>query len=147
MRHKAQVRDWMTVEPITAREETTLIEAYKLMRSRGVRRLPVVDTDHRLAGIVTRSDIEQVMPLAPHGGERAEALYSLAGMTVAEVMARSPVSVQADQAIQDAAELMLRAKVSGLPVVTADKVVGIITESDIFKLVVESWTDQDETSG
>jgi len=132
----------MTRDPYIIGDDATLIEAYSRMRDYKIRRLPVVGPDAMLRGIVTKSDIEQVMPFGPHGGDRREALYSLAGMIVAEVMASKLVTVSPSQAISEAAQAMLRARVSGLPVVEAGRVVGIITESDIFRLVVEEWATQ-----
>jgi acetoin utilization protein AcuB len=137
--HRTLVQDWMTAEPLTVSDDETLIEAYALMRRRGIRRLLVAGADGAICGIVTRSDIEQVMPLAPHGGERAEALFALAGMTVGELMTRDLVSVAPEQTIREAASRLLKAKVSGLPVLRAGRAVGIITESDIFRMVAEGW--------
>jgi acetoin utilization protein AcuB len=117
----------------------SLIGAYNLMGARRVRRLPVVDPEGKLAGIITKSDIQQVLPFVTEEGETFDSIASIAGMTVGEIMASNPVAVTPAQAVGEAAALMIRHQVSGLPVVQADRVVGIITESDIFKLVVASW--------
>ncbi len=137
--HQVLVQDWMTTTPITTRADMPLISAYELMQRHNVRRLPVVDTEAKLCGIVTRSDILQVIPFSQEETARVDALFALAGLTVGEIMTRTPVTVTPDQGIQEAAGRMIRGKVSGLPVVVDEHVVGMITESDIFRLVVDSW--------
>lgn len=139
-RHTSHVRDWMTPEPLTVQADTSLIEAYTLMQRHAVRRLPVVDQHQTLIGIITRSDIQQVLPFVAEERERMDALFALAGMSVEEIMRRDPITVAPYQAIQDAAQRMIAAHISGLPVVEAGRVVGIITESDIFRLVVAAWS-------
>jgi acetoin utilization protein AcuB len=141
MQHTTFVREWMTANPLTVPPDQTLIEAYLLMQQHGIRRLPIVDASGLLCGIVTRSDIERVMPLALPGNEQTTALYSLAGVTVNEIMTRNVQSVTPNETLQQVAGRMLSAKVSGLPVISDGRVIGIITESDIFRLVVASWGD------
>lgn len=141
-RHTAHVADWMSRSPITVGPDTSVIEAYERMRSKGVRRLPVVQADGSLVGIITRSDIEQAMPFSRDEAAHRQARFALAGMTVDEVMARSPITVTPETPIYIVAATMLREKVSGLPVVSDGRLVGIITESDIFRVVVETWSGQ-----
>ena len=143
MRHKSHVQDWMTRDPLTVTAETSVFETYDMMRRRRVRRLLVVDDQGRLQGIVTQSDIEQAMPLARNADSRREAAFELAGMTVDEVMTRNPICVAPTTAVAAVAAEMIRSKVSGLPVVDGGTLVGIITESDIFRLVVETWDEDD----
>lgn len=140
--HKSSVRDWMTKEPVTVAVDASVINAYGVMQRQNIRRLPVVDQHNFLVGIITRSDIHQVVPFFRDENERVDAMFSLAGMTVEEVMTRAPATVGPDEPIQQAAKRMIALHVSGLPVVSDGQVVGIITESDIFRLVVESWDDE-----
>jgi CBS domain-containing protein len=65
-------------------------------------------------------------------------------ITLDQIMTRNPLTVTDDTTIQDAARLMLQRKVAGLPVVKQGRLVGIITESDIFRLVVRTWEDKPE---
>lgn len=142
MAQQTLVRDRMSREPVTVMPDAPVLEAYELMRRRRVRRLPVADENLRLVGMVTRSDIEQAMPQTRAGGEgQIEARFALAGMEVSELMTRDVISLMPEQSIADAAAAMIRHKVSGLPVVEHGQVIGIITESDIFRLVVETWSD------
>jgi acetoin utilization protein AcuB len=107
------------------------------MRDRGIHRMPVVDGAGRLVGIVTRSDIEGAVSFQRTDAGWHEARFSLAGTSVSEVMTKGPVTVTPDTSMRDAAALMLQRHLSGLPVVEGDQLVGIITETDLFRLVVE----------
>jgi acetoin utilization protein AcuB len=135
--HKSQVQDYMTENPYVISPETSLVDAYSLMFEKEVRRLPVVQ-GQALVGIITLSDIQRNAPLM-----LAEAAIStrleMATSTVGDVMTSDPITVAPDDTIQEAAECMMDNQVSGLPVVENDHVVGILTESDIFKLVVNWW--------
>lgn len=138
-RQLTQVNDWMTREPITCSPKLSLAAAYSLMLDNDIRRLPVVDRDE-LAGIITLSDILRALPGL---GEESDDTTRLMAVTrgVGEVMTSDPLCVDPEDTIQEAAERMLEYQISGLPVVSGSRVVGIITESDIFRLVVESWAD------
>lgn len=135
--HKKVVGEWMTRGPLTVGPDTSAVEAYERMRDRRVHRLPVVAADGALVGIVTRSDIEGAASFHRTAAGWHEARFALAGTSVSEVMTREPVTVAPDTAMGDAAGLMLQRHLSGLPVVEDGKLVGIITESDMFRLVVE----------
>lgn len=142
-RHGMEVRDWMTAEPVTVAPDAPIAEAWRLMEENEVRRLPVVNAQGELVGIVTRSDLLQHVPFFPDEEELAEELPYI-NLTVEEVMSFDPISIESTDTIQDAAELMLEAKVSGLPVRAGNRLVGIITESDIFRLVVAEWGEEEE---
>lgn len=133
------VKNWMTQDVVTVTPETTLPEAHKLMTDHQIRRLPVMKDD-RLVGIVTRGDIR--------GAEASEATslsvwelnYLLGKLTIEKIMTRSPITISLEATIDEAAQVMLDNKISGLPVVDFHgKLVGIITESDIFRIVVKEW--------
>ena len=140
-RHQSDVSTWMTTPVITIRSDDSLFNAYNLMFENDVRRLPVVDSQDYLVGMLTMSDILQTVPFAPNDEEEAEPSRLLIKLqTVEDIMSCDPVTITAEESVQEAAERMLEYKVSGLPVIEGEKVIGIITESDIFRLVVESWT-------
>ena len=142
-RHRMEVRDWMTADPVTVAPDAPLAEAYKLMEENEVRRLPVVNAQRELVGIITRSDLLQHVPFFPDEDDLEEELPYI-NLTVEEVMSYDPISIESTDTIQDAAEMMLEAKVSGLPVLAGNRLVGIITESDIFRLVVAEWGESEE---
>lgn len=139
--HRNRVGDWMTVGPSTVGPDSTAVEAYERMRAQQIHRMPVVAADGTLVGIVTRSDIEGAVSFRRTEQGWHEARFALAGTTVAEVMTRDPLSVSPAQSVREAAELMLARHLSGLPVLEAGRLVGIITETDIFRLVVETCKD------
>lgn len=140
MKHKTLVQDFMTSDPVSIGADARLVEAYRLMAEKEVRRLPVISRDE-LVGIVTLSDLLRSIPRLLSEEDR-ETRLQMADKRVRDVMTWDPIRVYADDTIQDAAELMLESQISGLPVLEGTAVVGIITESDIFRLVVESWAEE-----
>jgi acetoin utilization protein AcuB len=134
---KRLVGDWMTKGPLTVSPESSAVDAYERMRDRKIHRMPVVDGGGRLVGIVTRSDIEGVVSFQRSEQGWHEARFALAGTTVGEVMTKQPLTVTPDSTMGAAAELMLKHHLGGLPVVEGEQLVGIVTESDVFRLVVE----------
>ncbi|RME75297.1 MAG: CBS domain-containing protein [Chloroflexi bacterium] len=140
---KDLVRDWMTPNVITITPDTTLPEAHRLMVTNNIRRLPVIK-DGQLVGIVTRGDVRGAEPSEASSLSIWEINYLLAKLKIKDIMTRNPVTVRPDATIGDAARIMLEKKISGLPVVDeAGKVVGIITESDIFRMVVQQWQESE----
>ncbi len=132
------VRDWMTAPVITVTPTTSISSAHQIMKENGIRRLPVVENDH-LIGIVTIGDVREASPSDATTLSIWELNYLWAQLTVERVMTRKLYTIRADQSILDAAQIMLEHKVSGLPVVDDQgKLLGILTESDIFRLLVKS---------
>lgn len=118
----------------------TLAEAYSTMCLRGIRRLPVLEHG-RLAGIITRSDILEAKPTElGHAVDFSTIVQSLDRITVGVAMRRAPIFVYEADTVGHAAELMLTHKIGGLPVLDArDQLVGVITESDLFRLIAAQW--------
>lgn len=134
------VRRWMTPDPITIDPNNNLVDAHALMRDNNIRRLPVVNKNGELVGIVTLGDVREASPSDATSLSVWELNYLLLKLRISEIMTRDPITVYTSDTIAEAANLMLENKVSGLPVVEpTGKLVGIITESDIFRLVVENW--------
>lgn len=130
------VRDWMTADPVTVTSKTTLPEAHELMRQRRVRRLPVVD-DGALVGIITLGDVREASPSDATSLSIYELNYLLSRLTIGRIMTKHVVTVTSTTTIREAAGIMLLHKISGLPVMDGDRLVGIITESDIFRVVMK----------
>ena len=126
----------MTKHPVTASSATKVDEAIHLLKKHNIRRLPVVD-DGKLVGIVTDKDLMRVTPSAATTLAKYEINSLLAGISIGEIMSKSVISVNESAPIEEAALLMSRNRVSGLPV-TSDvgAVVGVITETDIFDAFV-----------
>jgi acetoin utilization protein AcuB len=133
---KFLVRDWMTPNPVTITSKTTVPEAHKLMSERHIRRLPVVDNG-KLKGIVTIGDLREAEPSDATTLTVYELNYLVAMLTIDKIMTRDVVTVTPDTSIRKAAKLMLEYKIGGLPVVENERVVGIITETDIFRVLVQ----------
>lgn len=141
---KELVRSWMTPDPITVKLETNLPEVHQIMVSEEIRRLPVVDDDGRLIGIVTLGDVRGAQPSPATSLSIWEMNYLLSSLDVEKIMTPDPITVHPDQTIGEAARIMLENRISGLPVTQTDgRLVGIITESDIFSMVVlHEWSEE-----
>ena len=138
------VKDWMSKKVITVAPETSLPDAHRLMKINHIRRLPVVDKKGKLLGIVTIGDIREASPSDATTLSVWELHYLLSKLTVGKIMTPDPITVTPEATIRDAAKLMMDHKIGGLPVVDSDnKVVGIITESDIFRLLVKELGECD----
>lgn len=134
------VKDWMTSPVISTSPKEAISSAHQTMKEYGVRRLPVLEDD-RLVGIVTIGDVREASPSDATTLSIWELNYLWAQLTVEKIMTRKVLTVHPETPILDAAELMLNQKVSGLPVVDdQNRVVGMITESDIFRMLVTERT-------
>lgn len=138
------VRNWMTSDLITVNIETSLPEVHQIMVSEEIRRLPVVDDEGRLIGIVTLGDVRGAQPSPATSLSIWEMNYLLTNLDVDKIMTPDPITVHPDQTIGEAARIMLENRISGLPVTKTDgRLVGIITESDIFSMVVlHEWSEE-----
>ena len=129
------VRDWMTRNPITITADTSLTEASRLMQDNDIRRLPVIKNGH-VVGIVTWGDIREASASDATTLTIFELGYLLKKLQVERIMTRDPITVTPTTTITRAAQLMLEYKIGGLPVVENGKLVGILTESDVFRMLV-----------
>jgi len=131
------VSERMTREPITITKETPVPDALKLMRDRKVRRLPVIDAKGRPIGIVSEKDLLYASPSPATTLSIYEMQYLLSKIPVTEVMTSNLITVADDATLEEAARLMIDNQIGGLPVVEGGRLVGIITETDIFKIFLE----------
>jgi acetoin utilization protein AcuB len=102
-----------------------------------IRRLPVVE-EGNLVGMVTIEDLRQMEPIKVAGFDLIHISKMLSRLPVRQLMTENPKTIAPTASLIDAARLMLKHKISALPVLEGDKLVGIITESDIFRAFVES---------
>ncbi|HAR68289.1 MAG TPA: acetoin dehydrogenase [Thermus scotoductus] len=130
------VRDWMTKDPLTVAPDTPVLEAINLLKSKGFRRLPVVKGG-KLVGLVTDKDLKDAMPSKATTLSVWEMNYLLSKLTVQEVMAKPVITVEADAPLEKAALLMEEKKIGGLPVMDGEKLVGIITVTDVLRAFIE----------
>lgn len=129
------VRYFMTAPVTTVTEDLPCRAALRLFREKRFRRAPVV-RGNLLVGMVSERDLLRVLPgaiaeLESAAGERAE--HALVG----QIMTRRPETVGPDTHLEDVARVLMTRKTGGLPVVENGAVVGIITESDLFRALVE----------
>lgn len=129
-----RVKDWMTPNPVTITEETALTAALRLMKANSIRRLPVV-RDNKLVGIVTWGDIREASASDVTSLSVFELGYLMDRVRAGRFMTRQPITVTPDTTIVRAAQLMLEHKIGGLPVLENGELVGILTESDLFRVL------------
>lgn len=143
--HRIPVRDIMKSPVITIDPNALAVDAAQLMEEHTVRRLPVVDDEGCLVGIVTDADTleaetaEDVLNVYEPGAEEE-------WLAVADIMTREVVTIAPDATIGQLAGLFAKHKIGGAPVVEIDpnscaqrKVVGIVSETDIFTLIAQAW--------
>jgi acetoin utilization protein AcuB len=131
------VKERMSRHPITTRPKTSLHDALQLMRDNKVRRLPVLDADGKLVGIVSEKDLLYASPSPATSLSVHEINYLIAKVTVDQLMAREVITVSEDCPLEEAARTMVDNDIHGLPVMRGDRLVGIVTESDLFKTFLE----------
>jgi acetoin utilization protein AcuB len=131
------VKDIMNSGLVTVTRRTRLSDAVKLTRERGIRHLPVLDGD-TLVGIVSDRDLKRAMASSATALEAHDLRYLLDGVTIGEIMTRAVITIGPGFPVEDAARLMVREKISALPVTEGDRVVGIVTETDVMELFVRA---------
>jgi acetoin utilization protein AcuB len=131
------VKDRMTPNPITVTEDTSFEDALRTMKDRKIRRLPVVNRDGRLVGIVVEKDLLYASPSPATSLSVFEVHYLLARMRIRDVMTKRVFVVGEDCPLEEAARIMVDHKIGSLPVMSGNALTGIITETDIFKAFVE----------
>ncbi len=131
------VGERMTRNPVTITEDTSVDDALHVMREHKVRRLPILDAAGKMVGIVSDKDLLHAAPSPATSLSVYEMHYLLSKLTVKRVMSTPVITVTPDMPLEGAARIMADKKIGGLPVVTGGALVGIITETDIFKILVE----------
>jgi acetoin utilization protein AcuB len=131
------VSDRMTPNPITITPETCVPDAFRILRDKGIRHLPVVDKKGRLVGIIAQTDLLHASPSKATSLSLFEVTYLLANLHVRQVMSSPPITVSEDDPLEEAARVMVQKKIGCLPVMREGALVGLITETDIFETFVE----------
>ena len=131
------VRERMSKQPVTITADVPITEALRIMRENQVRRLPVLDSDGKLIGIVSEKDLLYASPSPATSLSIYEMHYMLSRLKVTELMTPDPVTITPDTLLEEAALIMADNKIGGLPVMENGRLVGIITETDIFKVFLE----------
>ena len=136
------VRDYMTTELVTVQESDTLLDATMFFVRSTFRHLPVV-RGRQLVGVITERDVKQYAP-SVLSGISAEDYNSIMETTpISRVMARTPITVRPDQSVLEAAKLLYAKRLGCLPVVQDSVLVGIITTTDMLKVLAHILEESD----
>lgn len=130
-----QVADVMQSKIVTISSETTLPAAKRMMHEHGVRHLLVVD-DGLLLGLVSTHDLARALPSPATSLARYEVRSLLDRVTAKEIMSRPVIVVEPSRALEDAVRLMRAEGIRALPVTSAGRLVGLLTEADVLDFVV-----------
>jgi len=122
---------------ITVRPETPMPEALDLMHKEHIRRLPVVNKQGELVGIVTEADLFKASPSEATSLSIYEVTYLLGKLTLDRIMSKEVVTVTEDTPLEEAARIMADHHFSGLPVMRGKELVGMITETSLFRIFLE----------
>jgi acetoin utilization protein AcuB len=121
-----KIRELMIPNPITISSKASISDAIECMKLNAIRHLPVVQADNKLEGFVTLADLKQ--GLIPS---------MVSDLSLTDLMIKNPITVHPDEDIELAAQLIYHHKIGGMPVVQAEQVVGILTESDILRTFID----------
>jgi acetoin utilization protein AcuB len=130
------VREVMSKRPVTTQADTSVPEALSLMREKEVHRLPVLDKRGQLIGIVAESDLLYASPSPATSLSVWEIHSLLAKLKVERVMTRKVITISDNSPVEEAAQVMVSNGIGGLPVLRDKALVGIVTETDLFKVFI-----------
>jgi len=132
-----QVSKRMTKNPITVSPETPVPEAREKMKKEKIHRMPVVDKNNKLLGIITEKDILYASPSKATTLDVYEITSLMSKLKVQTVMTKDVKTIDPDTTLEDAARILADNSIGGLPVVENGILTGIITESDLFRVFIE----------
>lgn len=139
-----KVGDVMTKHPLVVDLDAPVRVAADLMRSKGIRHLPVVDAGAHVLGIVTDRDLRHAVFLPALAGHAGLAPHRVKALRVRDVMTWSVVTTHADIELVQAALTMFQRRIGSLPVVEDRRLVGILTEQDVFAALKKGSGIEDE---
>lgn len=130
------VKDCMTPNPICGRPDMPVAEAQALMRQHNFRHLPILDENRKLVGLITQRSLLQAIPAGMISVGQATVNYALAKIKAHHVMVKNVITIEEDVALEEAARIMADRKIGCLPVMRGEELVGIISDNDIFSVMV-----------
>ena len=131
------VKSVMTRNPFTINQHDPVTDAQSLMRREKIHRLPVINNARKLVGIISEKDLLYASPSPASTLNVYEMSNLLAKLKVERVMTREVLTVAPDTLVEDAARILVDNNIGGLPVMEGDRLVGIVTESDLFRLLID----------
>ncbi len=132
------VANWMTKNVITLTSDRSMMKASKLMKDNAISSMPIVDEDGKIVGILADRDVKDASPSKATTLDMHELYYLLSEIEIKDIMTKKVVTIRADETVEKAAVLMLEGHFGSLPVVDEEqKVIGIITDTDVFKVLVD----------
>ena len=138
------VKSRMSTYPLTIGPDESLSDAHNYMDEQKVRHLPVVKSDDKMLGLIAEDDLLKAEPSSATSLSVWEIHSLLMEVKVKAVMVKDVITTTEDTPIEEAAHLMLDNKIGCLPVMRDDKLVGIITESDIFRTFMELFAAREK---
>ena len=129
-----RVRDIMSTNVVAVDEKTSIHDARKIMKAHKIRRLPVMKKD-KLIGLITEHMLLEASPSPATALSIHELHYLLAKMTVKDIMVKKPYTISPDMPPEDAMQLGQEMGYGGFPVVKNNRLVGVVTESDMVRLM------------
>ncbi|MDY7040498.1 MAG: CBS domain-containing protein [Chloroflexota bacterium] len=131
------VAEVMTPDPVVVESESPLAEAERLMEEYNVRRLPVLENG-QLVGIISKGDLREARMAELACRHPYEPVDEVRWLTVAEAMTGEVITITPQTSLAEAARLMLTHKIAGLPVLEEGQLVGILTDTDILRLLAQA---------
>ena len=129
------VKDWMTTNPLMVAPDTSVMKASQMMKENSIRHLPVVTENEELVGIVSDRDLKEASPSKATTLDVHELYYLLSELKIKDIMTRGVMFIKPRDTVEKAAVVMLEKKIDALPVVDEGKVVGILSQGDVFKVL------------
>ena len=130
------VKDWMSKDVITVNVDESMYNATKMLKEHSINILPVMKED-KLVGVITDRDLKRASASDASTLEIHELLYALSRIKIGDIMTKDPITVSQDFTVEETAEILLKNRISGVPVVNEQsKVVGVITKTDLFKVLI-----------
>ena len=131
------IKDWMTKDVITVDPETSMMRAAKLMKEKGIRRLPVVDDKGKVVGMLSDRDVKEASPSKATTLDVHELYYLLSEIKVKNIMSPNPLTILDTDTVVKCAAIMHDKKISGLPVLNEQgELVGIMTQNEVYRVLL-----------
>lgn len=131
------IKDWMTTDVITVDPEASMMRAAKMMKEKGIRRLPVVDEKGKLVGMLSDRDVKEASPSKATTLDVHELYYLLSEIKVKNIMTPNPLTIRDTDTVLKCAAIMHDKKISGLPVLNdKNELVGIMTQNEVYRVLL-----------